>query len=81
MVEQLFDRVLKDCTVGRAPKHAREKDAILRIRWKDLISPLTLVSSYLDRCRPERGLTCPPKANSLVTARLINVDKLVGAKG
>ena len=81
MVEQLFNKVLKDCTIGCPLEHVGEKHAILRVRRQDLVSLLTLISSYLDRRRPERGPTRPSKTNPLVTARLINIDKLVGAKG
>ena len=52
MAEQLFDKVLKDGTIGCSLEHAREKHAILGIRRQELKSLLAPILSYLDRCRP-----------------------------
>jgi hypothetical protein len=74
-VEQPFDKVLKDVTIGCSLEHAREKHAISGIRRQDLKSPLASMSDHLDRRRPDRGLTGPSETHTLVTARLITVDE------
>lgn len=80
IVEQLFDIVLKEGTISRSLKHAKEEHPILYICRKDLIPLLTLISSYLDRCRPKRRLACPSKTNPFITSRLIYIYELIGAK-
>jgi hypothetical protein len=50
------------------------------IAQRDLKSLLTPILSYLDRCRPQRGPSRPSEADPLITARLVNIDKLIGPK-
>jgi hypothetical protein len=75
--EQLLDEILKDGAIYRSLKHACEDDAILCICWQYLISVLTLELGNLGWSHTKRRLTRPPKPNTLVAARLIQVHEVI----
>jgi hypothetical protein len=42
MMQQLLDEILKDGTVNRSLKYACKDNAVLSVRWQDLISLITV---------------------------------------
>lgn len=81
MLEQLLNIVFEDGAVSCTLKHSRQQYPVLCVCWQYLAPLPTLVSGDLHRRRTERRPPCPPEPDSLITSRLIYIDKMAGAKG
>ena len=68
VLKQLLDEVLE---------HAREKYAVLRVCWQDLVPTASMKPRDLHRRNTKRGPASAPEADALVTSGLVDVDKVV----
>jgi hypothetical protein len=75
--KQLLNKFLKDSAVYRALKDPCQKNTILGICRKDLVSLLTPIPGYLDGSHAKRGPTLPSKPYSLIAARFVNIYEVI----
>ena len=79
-MQKLCYKVIEQRAVRSSLLHAREQHAILIVCYQDLMSPVTVESSHLDRGRANRRRAGAPGADAFVAARLVDEDELVGSK-
>jgi hypothetical protein len=80
MVKKLLDEILIHVSVSGSLKDPGKEYAILRIRWKNLISTIPMKTSNLHRCYSERRPASSPEADPLITPRLIHINEMIQAK-
>ena len=77
MMQQLLDEILKDSSISSSLKYTRKDNAILCVRWQDLMSLVTVQASNLYWRHSQGGPASPPEPNPVVTSRLVNVNQVV----
>ena len=72
--------LLADWRVGRASEHTREDYTSLCICMQDLVPLVAMEIRYLQWCHTQRRPTGPSEPDSLITSRLVYIDRVIPLK-
>src|SRR3569833_3527127 len=78
MKQELCNEILKHSTVGGSLEYACKDDAILCVRWEDLVPLIAVKPSDLHGRDPQWRPSSTPEANALVTSGFINIYQVIG---
>lgn len=76
--KELLYVFFEHCTVRPAWEHTWEQNPVLGVCWQNLVSLVTVKSSYLYWCYTIRGPACSPEPDTLI--RFVDEDKMVRVK-